>query len=156
MHARQALCICLSMRYFILSLVSLLLGGCASVPRGPTKPVVDQKESMLFLDPDLIPEKLFFPDYFLMESFELHQHGCIPGSLWAGGDMKTPLGLNAVFSCFSDVLSARGWKIDKLEQEEQFFRLTASLEVAQVEIRAVQGNGPTHVFLLYWPAVDAD
>jgi len=115
--------------------------------------MVNVEESMLYLEPGLRPEVLLFPDYFLMEDFELNQHGRIPQTQLIGGGMRTKLGLRTVRNRFGDVLDAQGWTVDKMEVGKQSFRLIASLKEEEVEVRAVQGRGATQVFILYQPEV---
>lgn len=127
-----------------------MLNGCVA-PDDPGPPVVDAAESMTFLEAGLRPEVLLFPDYMLMEDFELSQHGRIPETRLIGAGMRTKLGLRLVRNRFSDELLAQGWTVDKVEIGKQSFRLMAKNKGAEVEIRAVQGTGPTQVFLLYLP-----
>ncbi|MEA2068632.1 MAG: hypothetical protein U9P12_05475 [Verrucomicrobiota bacterium] len=127
-----------------------LLAGCVA-PDGPSEPVVDASETMTFLKPGLRPEMLLFPEYFLMEDFELHQHGRIPETALVGAGIKTALDLRIVRTRFSDALASKGWKTDQMEVGKQSFRLIASLKGEEVEIRAVQGGGATQVFILYQP-----
>ena len=126
-----------------------VLCGCVS-----TEPpaVVQQEDVMLFLEPGLRPETLLFPEYLLLEDFELEAHGRIPQTPLVGAGLKTPMGLKTVLQRYSNILALRGWRIDKTEQENQSFRLMASKKAETLEIRAVQGTGPTQVFILYKPA----
>ena len=131
-------------------LLVVLLAGCAT-QSDFTAPVVLAEESMEFLEPGLRPEVLLFPDYFLMEDFELKQHGKIPGSPLIGGGLKTPLALTVVRSRFNDALATHEWEIDTVEIGKNSFRIKASFNGEALEVRAVQGAGPTQVFLLYHP-----
>lgn len=128
----------------------LLAAGCVA-PEEPTEPVVNTDEAMTFLEAGLRPEVLLFPSYLLMEDFELNQHGRIPENQTVGVGMKTKLDLKTVRSRFSDVLAEQKWKTDKLEFGKQSFRLMASLKDKSLEIRAVQGTGPSQIFILYHP-----
>ena len=138
------------MRTFILLLFSVLLVGCVTTNE-PDEAVVNTAESMEFLEPGLRPEVLLFPEYFLMEDFELNQHGIVPASSLVGGGLKTEMELKIVRRRFSDVLAANDWVVDNFEIEKRSFRIKASLAGEFIEIRAVQGDGPTQVFILYQP-----
>jgi hypothetical protein len=134
----------------ILILTALLFGGCASRPE-QADPVVIQSEAMTYLESGLRPEVLLFPEYLLMEGYELHQHGRIPETPWIGGGMKTGFSLKTVRSQIGDLLAAMGWSIDKVEMGRQSFRLMSTKLDRTLEIRAVQGSGPTQIFILYNP-----
>ncbi|MEE9368578.1 MAG: hypothetical protein V3V05_06900 [Pontiella sp.] len=134
---------------FLLAVFALLT-GCATQPDF-SEPLVATEESMLFLEPGLRPEVLLFPEYLLMEDFELNQHGIIPESTIVGGGLKTTMGLQVVRRRFNDVLADNNWMVDKVEIGKNSFRIMASLEGEALEIRAVQSLGPTQVFLLYQP-----
>jgi len=131
------------------TLAFLMLCGCVSTE---TPAVVQQEDVLLILEPGLRPENLLFPEYLLLEDFELEAHGRIPQTPLVGAGLKTPMGLKTVFRRYSDILALRGWRIDKTEQASQSFRLMASKKAETLEIRAVQGTGPTQVFILYKPA----
>jgi hypothetical protein len=127
---------------------ALLLCGCAT----DTPPaVVDEADTMLHLGANLRLENLLFPDYLFMADFELDQHGRIPESSRVGVGLKTKLGLQTVFRRFNDVLTIKDWETTVLESKEQAFRLWATRKGDVLEIRAVQGTGPTQVFILYEP-----
>ena len=98
------------------------------------------------------PPVVLFPEYFLMEGFELNDHGRIPGTALIGADMTVALELAAVRERISGTLSLYEWTIDKMEIGRQYFRVLGSRAEAEIEIRAVQGTGPTQVFLLYQPS----
>ena len=134
--------------FVVLATVFALLTGCATQP-DYSEPLVATDESMLFLEPGLRPEVLLFPEYLLMEDFELNQHGIIPDSSLVGGGLKTAMGLQVVRRRFNDVLAANTWTIDKVEIGKNSFRIMATLNGDALEIRAVQGSGPTQIFLLY-------
>ena len=138
------------MRWFILLMIGLGASGCMTSEE-PMEPVVDVDASLEFLEPGLRPEVLLFPEYLMMEEFELHQHGRIPETPLVGGGMKTEVSLSVVRGRFNDVLADNGWQLEKTEIGRQSFRLIASRGAEQVEIRAVQGGGPTQVFILYTP-----
>lgn len=138
------------MRWILLVLVGLSVSGCIT-SRDPVETVIDVDASMEFLEEGLRPEVLLFPEYMMMADFELHQHGRIPETSLVGGGMKTDLSLAVVRGRFNDVLTANGWTSDTMEIGRQSFRILASKGEEQVEIRAVQGRGPTQVFLLYTP-----
>lgn len=114
-------------------------------------PVVDDSEIMTYLQADLRPEVMHFPDYLLMEGYELNQHGMIPGTRLIGVEMKTEFPLRAVRSAFNDIFRAYGWRTDGVEIGGLSFRLLAHLDDAFLEIRAVQGLNETQVFVLYTP-----
>lgn len=107
---------------------------------------------MLFFEPGLRPETLLFPEYLFLEDFELEAHGRIPQTSLVGAGLKTQMGLKTVFRRYSNILALRGWQIDTTEKASQSFRLMASKKAETLEIRAVQGTGPTQVFILYKPA----
>ncbi len=132
--------------------VAALLAGCAH--NAPKKfyldnaPITDQE---LTGSRDII----LFPDYFLMDEFELQDHGHIPRTHLIGAGMTAKLPLVDVRSRFNDQLFAHQWNTDTMEMGRQSFRIMASHEGETVEIRGVQGSsGPTHVFLLYTPKPD--
>jgi hypothetical protein len=129
-------------------LTALLLAGCRT-PAPPPEPLVADADAMLYLEPGLRPESLLFPEYLLMEDFELDQHGRIPDSRLVGVDLKSKLALNTVLWRVNDLLASKDWKITKTEMGQQSFRLMASLKDETLEIRAVQGTGPTQMFVLY-------
>jgi len=126
----------------------LLIAGCAT-PEAPVEPVVDAAETLTFLEPGLRPEILLFPDYLLMEDYQLFQHGWIPQTNLVGGGMRTRQDLATVLRQFDDVLASKFWKIDQMEMGRQSFRLMASLKGETLEIRVVQGTGPTQIFILF-------
>jgi hypothetical protein len=122
----------------------LALAGCATVPMQEAEDA-PAPESPL-------PPVVLFPDYFLMEGFRLNDHGRIPGTLLIGADMTVTQELRAVRSLINDQLSRHEWTTDKMEIGRQYFRILASQAGEEIEIRAVQGTGPTQVFLLYRPS----
>ena len=128
----------------------LLLWGCASAETPAT--VLDE-DVMLFLAPGLRTETLLFPEYLLMEDLELDVHGRIPHSTLVGGGLKTKLGLKEVLQCYAAVLETQGWQAEPAEVTNSSFRLMASKPDETLEIRAVQGTGPTQIFILYQPTV---
>ena len=134
---------------FQLGVVLLLLCAC-STPEPPAV-VAEEDEAMLHPDAQLRPENLLFPEYLFMADFELDQHGRIPGSTVVGADLKTELDLKPTLQRFSSVLASNGWTIAKEEVAEQSFRMMAAMKGDTLEIRAVQGSGPTQVFILYQP-----
>jgi hypothetical protein len=109
---------------------------------------------MLYLDPFLRPDTYLFPDYLFMEDFEIDQHGRIPETTLIGIDLKTDLAVKTVLRQFNKVLANNGWKISKAEIAEQSFRLLADMKDETLEVRAVQGSGPTQVFVLYQPSLE--
>jgi len=142
------------MRYLLHILpLAVLLSACVA-PEEPPEPVVNVDAAMEFLESGLRPEQILFPSYLFMEDLELHDHGRIPGTTMIGAGMKTRLGLATVRRAFSDQLDANGWTMDKVEVESKSFRMLASLKNETVEIRAVQGTGPTQIYLLYQPAAE--
>ena len=110
---------------------------------------------MIFLEAGLRPENLLFPEYLFMEGFELDQHGRIPETTLIGIDLKTDLGLKATLRMFNTLLVSKRWRITKAEIAKQSFRLQASMADEILEIRAVQGAGPTQVFILYQPSSES-
>lgn len=128
----------------------LLLVGCQAPPE-PAEPVVNSDAALEFLQPGLRPEVLLFPEYLLMEECELHQHGRIPETNLVGAGIRTKLSLSTVRKEYSDALDTKGWNISKMEIDRQAFRIIATLRDQEIEIRAVQGRGPTEVFILYNP-----
>ncbi|WP_372805796.1 hypothetical protein [Pontiella sp.] len=106
---------------------------------------------MTFLEAGFRPEVLLFPEFLLMEDFELHQHGRIPETRLVAAGMNSSLGLASVRMRFSEALGEAGWSMGKVEMAKQSFRMLATLGVEELEIRAVQGGADTQVFLLYLP-----
>ncbi len=137
-------------RFLILSAAALLLSGCMG-PGIPDEPVVNVDASMEFLAPGLRPEMLQFPDYLLMSEYELMQHGRIPDSRLVGAGLRTRLSLSVVRREFADILAEKGWNTVKMDVGPQSFRLVVERYSEEVEIRAVQGLGPTEIFILYYP-----
>ncbi len=131
------------------------MAGCMSSEE-PLEPVVFSEETMVFLEPGLRPEVLLFPDYFLMEDFELNQHGNIPASDLVGAGLRTELDLKVAMRRFNDALDANGWMTEKTEFGKNAFRTLASTADEYIEIRAVQGNDVTEIFVLYRPKPIAD
>lgn len=126
----------------------LFLSGCAT-PDAPA--VVKEEDVMLFLEPGLRPETLLFPEYLFLEGLELDQHGRIPETAWIGAGLKTREDLKTIMRQYNRVLASKGWQVTKAEIAEQSFRLLATSKGDRLEIRAVQGSGPTQVFILYKP-----
>ncbi len=131
-------------------LVAAVLSGCVA-PHEPAAPAVDLNETLLFLGPGLHPEKLLFPEYLFFEGAQIGQHGRIPRSRWIGAGLSAPEDIKQLRKRYSDVLSARGWVIERMEVGRQSFRLEASMNGKKIELRGVQGSGPTELFLLYFP-----
>ncbi len=127
-----------------------MLAGCVA-PQQPAEPVVDQAETMTFLEPGLRPEVLLFPEYLLLEDFELTRHGRIPETSLIGAGMQTKVNLKITHRRLSNVLTSKGWKIDRAEAGSQSYRLLASLDGESLEVRSVKGTGATQVFILYEP-----
>ncbi|MDF7823416.1 hypothetical protein P4B35_05285 [Pontiellaceae bacterium B12227] len=130
--------------------LTALLFGC-STPMQTPEPVIDQDAAMEFLEPGLRPEVLLFPDYLMMEGFELHQHGRVPGAELVGAGMRSKMSLAVIHGRLLDILDSNGWKTTKLEIEGKSFRMLAAHGLEHIEIRGVQGTGPTEVFMLYRP-----
>jgi len=127
--------------------VCLVLAGCASAPEPvEVAPTVTEPQRPTAL----------FPDCFFMEGSELNDQGLIPGSGLIGGDMTMEMDLSAVRSWYNDQLSAHAWTTDKMEIGRQYFRVLASHAGEEIEIRAVQGTGPTQVFILYRPSASQE
>ncbi len=123
----------------------VMIAGCVSH---------DSKKVFLENTPLDVPQKpsVLFPDYFLMDGFELHDHGHIPNTRLIGAGMSADLDLATVRGRFNDVLYLHEWNTDALEIGRQSFRIIASHNGASVEVRGVQGtSGPTRIFLLYTP-----
>lgn len=130
----------------------MLLSGCATYqPLSAPEPVIDPAAAMEYLEPGLRPEVLLFPEYLMLESFELNQHGRIPETELIGAGIKTRLGLTIARRRFMDQLDANGWNTTKVEIEAHSFRLMAEKPLETIEIRGVQGVGPTEIFMLYRP-----
>ena len=133
-------------RWMILP-VCIALAGCTSVP-------MQMEEETPVMEP---PRPIaLFPDYFHMGGFKLNDQGHIPGSGLIGADMTVEQDLGAVRSLISEQLSLHEWTTDKMEIGRQYFRVLASYAGEGIEIRAVQGTGPTQVFLLYRPAASRE
>ena len=142
------------MRWSVLLLL-LFAAGCRTATVEEKPPVVvDPNQSLSFLQEGLVPEILLFPEYLLMEDFQLNQHGRIPDSELIGVGMHTALSLREVRTGLGDVLVSNGWEIDDVEIGGQSFRMFASRERDTAEFRVVQGSGLTHLFLLYDPYVE--
>jgi hypothetical protein len=120
----------------------LALAGCVSEPI-----MVEDAPVMEAPRPDVL-----FPDYLLMDGFKLNDQGHIPGTGLIGGDMTVAQDLATVRRLISEQLSVHQWTTDKMEIGRQYFRILASHAGEEIEIRVVQGTGPTQVFLLYHPA----
>ncbi len=127
-----------------------LLSGCA------TQPTEEASDWAPVAAPAEAGEQrpvIMFPGYFLMDGYELHDHGHIPQTRLIGAGMSAKLDMAAVRQQFSDVLYSHQWTTDKMELGRQYFRIMASHDGETVEIRAVQGSsGPVQVFLLYTPS----
>ena len=138
------------MRSLFLILMSVIpfLWGCSSTP----DVVVQDADAMIYLEPGLRPDTFLFPDYLCMEDFEIDQHGRIPETTLIGIDLKSDLALKTTLRRFNGVLVNNGWKITKAEIAQQSFRLRAVMAEETLEVRAVQGSGPTQVFVLYQPS----
>jgi hypothetical protein len=98
------------------------------------------------------PPAVLFPDYLLIDGFKLNDHGRIAGTALIGADMTVAQDLGPVRILISDQLTIHEWRTDKMEIGRQYFRVLASHGGEEIEIRAVQGTGPTQVFLLYQPS----
>ncbi len=120
----------------------LTLAGCVSAP------VLVEEDSPVMEPPR---PSVLFPDYLLIDGFELNDHGRISGTGLVGADMTVVQDVGTVRSLISEQLSAHEWTTDKMEIGRQHFRVLASHAGEEVEIRAVQGTGPTQVFILYRP-----
>ncbi len=141
------------MRVVFLFQLGFLLLLCGCVTTEQPEVVVNDVDTMLYLDPELRTETLLFPEYLFMEGFELDQHGQIPHSTLIGVDMKNELDLKTVLRRFNQLLVTKGWILHRAEVEKRSFRLMAEMKDETLEIRAVQGTGPTHVFILYQPPI---
>ena len=93
-------------RFFALLISVAALAGCKTNEE-PAEPVVNIAETMMFLEPGLRPEVLLFPEYLMMEDFELQQHGRIPESKLIGAAMSSQLGLQQVRGRFGSLKIAR-------------------------------------------------
>ena len=137
----------------LLCLAGLLISGCVSESPG-YKNYLEQAP--------LVPENgvavtppVLFPDYFLSDDLELHDHGHIPRTGLIGAGLSSALELSEVRSFYADQLYYHQWETEKMEVGRQFSRIVATHEKEKVEIRMVCGSsGPTQVFLLYTPKVD--
>ena len=127
----------------------LALAGCAS---GPVE-MENEDDAPAAAPPAPV---VLFPDYLHIEGFKLNDQGHIPGTGLIGADMTVAQELGAVRNLVSDQLSLHTWTTDKMEIGRQYFRVLASHAGEEIEIRAVQGTGPTQVFLLYRPAASRE
>jgi len=127
--------------------VCLMLAGCVSAP-------VPVQDTPTVSEPQR-PTALF-PDYFFMDGFKLNDQGYISGTGLIGGDMTGAQDLRTVRNLVDEQLRAHGWTTDKMEIGRQYFRVLASHAGEAIEIRAVQGTGPTQVFVLYRSAPSLD
>lgn len=131
--------------------VALLLSGCqTAVPSSPVVAVDSPSEQ------ELKSKYLVSPEFPFMEGFEIDQYGRIPETTLIGADLDTELDLKTILKRFNELLVSDGWNISKAEVSKTSFRLVAFSEDEMVEIRAVQGTGPTHVFVLYQPAPEEE
>lgn len=130
---------------------AFLLAGCST-----TSDSNEDSEQDWEGRPDQSQRSIRFPNYLLMDGVQLNDHGRIPNTSLIGAEMTTKLDLIVVRSRFGDVLNSEGWHTDRMEIGKQSFRLMATHGGEAVEIRAVQGTGPTQIFLLYTPATEAD
>ena len=130
------------------------LNGCVAPPKSvePAEPVVDDTELMTYIDAELRPETILFPEYLLMEGFELDRHGRIPGSSLVGVGLKTKFPLAQVRRDVSQIMKAHDWITERTDIGGSSFRVMASLKLEKLEVRAVQGSGETQVFIVYTPA----
>lgn len=122
------------------------LAGCASLP---SEPVIRASDVVTVVDSILRPETLLFPDYLLMEGFELENHGRVHGSEFIVASMKVSMPLDSVQQQLTDLLTEKAWRITKTEQSHQAFRLIAERKSAWLELRVVQGTGAARICLLY-------
>lgn len=132
-------------------LIAMVLAGCQTSRNKDEGPVVDPSATMEFLEPGLRPEVILFPEYLVLEDFEIERHGRVPNSEFIGAGLKTTFSLNETRTRYTDVLEARGWSVDKVEIEKHSFRMLASTAKEHIEIRGVRGSGDTSLFLLYEP-----
>ena len=135
----------------------LLLILCLSVVWGCSSPpdvVIQDDDAMLYLEAGLRPDTFLFPEYLFMEDFEIDQHGRIPETTLIGIDLKTDLAVKTALRRFNNVLANHGWQVSKAEMALHSFRLIATMADERLEIRAVQGSGPTQIFVLYQPPID--
>lgn len=131
----------------------LLTAGCVT-PAAVDGPVVEQADMMTFMEAGLRPEVPLFPGFLLMECFELHQHGRVPGTPWIGGDISCEFSLGRMWNVLSRELERAGWVPEKVELERSSFRYKGALEDQSLEIRAVRGTAQTRVFILYHPGME--
>ncbi|MDF7807953.1 hypothetical protein P4E94_10930 [Pontiellaceae bacterium B12219] len=136
-------------RLILFSGAALLLAGCTTSE--PSEPVIDPDATMEVLEAGLRPEVLLFPDYLMLADFQLFQHGRIIETEWVGAGMRSYLSLSNIRNRLLDVLDSKGWSIQRTEIEQQSFRVLAEHGAEHVEIRCVQGSGPTEIFILYRP-----
>ena len=129
--------------------VCLTLAGCASAP-------LEMVEDDAPVMEEPVRPSVLFPDYFLMDNFSLNDHGIIPDAGLIGADMTVEVDLATVRNLLSKQLSLHEWNTDKMEIGRQYFLVLASHAGEEIEIRAVQGTGPTQVFLLYRPAASQE
>jgi hypothetical protein len=87
----------------------------------------------------------------MLEDFQLNQHGKITETEWIGAGMRSFLSLSNIRSRLMDALDSNGWNIQRTEIEKQSFRVLAEHQAEHIEIRCVQGTGPTEIFILYRP-----
>ena len=145
---------------FLLSAL-FLLWGCTSLQnpdvvqddllpaRNPD--VVQDKNSAMLPALKVRPENLLFPDYLLMDDFEFEQQSRISGTTLIGVDMSSGLDIKTVMKNLNRVLVTMGWSMTKVEVESQSFLMESVHLGEHLEIRAVQGTGPTQIFILYNP-----
>ena len=129
----------------------MLFSGC-STPDAPAQ--IQQEDVMLFLDSGLRPETIYFPEYLLLPNIELNAHGYISGTPLIGAGLTTDLALKVVWRQYKDLLFSKGWKIEKMEVTNQSFWFMVTQGDEVLEIRGVQGTGPTQLFILYRPLME--
>ena len=127
----------------------LLCVGCASQKR--QDPVVNTQASLTYLEPEFVPETFLFPEYLLMQGFEIERHGAMLGSDWVMASLKTKATLSATFQRLEKRLTSKGWNLRLKKLDTDSFRLVASQKGQLLEFRGVQGVGITRILLLYHP-----
>ena len=136
----------------MLALFAAGWAGCASNKASEPEAVVDVDRSLAYLGPEVRPENLLFPDFLFTDDLALGQHGRIPGTPLIGAGMTGKKPLKEFSHRYTRLLAQNGWSVTLAEFSPHAFRLQATTGSEALEIRGVQGTGPTCLFLLYHPS----
>jgi hypothetical protein len=127
----------------------LFLEGCQTGK--PKEPAQKKRDVLLFLDPELRPEPIFFPKCLLFPEMEVLRHGRILNTELVGSELVTPENLTFVRQHFLKRLGFENWTLLKDESGSHWFRLQLQKGAEWIELRGVQGERVVHIYLLYRP-----